>query len=863
MSSRQDLDPASAEEAALTEHTATMGPAVPAAPRSVIGETLGHYQVIDEIGRGGMGTVWLGERAAGDYQQQVAVKLIRPGLESASLVTRFEAERRILAGLVHPSIARLLDGGAGPGGRPYLVMEYVEGLPLTAAGDGLPLRRKLELFLAVADAVAYAHRNLVVHRDLKPGNILVGEGGMPKLLDFGIAKLIDPNEDVTMTAAGALAFSPEYASPEQVTGERITTATDVYGLGAVLYELVTGHKAQPVAAPTPAAIYRAACETEPPRPSSAAPALRRELAGDLDAIVMKALRKAPEARYSSAAELAEDMRRFLAAKPVRARHGKLAYRLRLFARRNRVAVAAGALAALGLFGGLLTAGWQASERAKEARLAERRFAQVRGLATRFLFDFDQAIADLPGSTEARRMVIAAAVEHLDGLAAEAAGDDGLQAELAQAYLRLGRIQGAFDMANLGQMDQALASFGKSRQLAERLVRQEPRAEHLEALAVVRLDTAVALIATGRDPEARRELEEGLSIGRRLAAGSATEEHRRLLSSMLLRLADFQRHRGELADARRSLEEALNDMTGRPATTLARLGLVSRDLGDLEAARGYFERALATVPPDSQGSQLKTRCHLLADLATISYAAHGPSFGQKAEAASLADQALACGDQVMATDAKDVGAFHALLEPLASASSLFAAIDPERGLALAERTASHLARAAALAPQAFDLELENALAALDRGEALLGLGRLEEARRAAEGALPALTAAAGRGQVDPRAADARWQAQLQLAKIFAASSQAVRAEESGRRALELARQGWSASPARPYHRYKVAESAELLARVLLAKGDAAAKAEAARLNGEAAALWTAWKNEGLTASYADRRLAALPAETMRP
>jgi Tfp pilus assembly protein PilF len=843
-----------AEVESLLRHDATaqqgLAAAVLSAADSVgeenwsAGRTIGPWRLVRELGEGGMGSVWLGERADGAFEQQVAIKRIRPGFERGDLVERFAAERRFLAGLVHPAIARLWDAGSTAAGRPYFVMEYVDGRPIQDFCADLPIARRLEIFLAVAGAVAFAHQKLVVHRDLKPGNILVTAAGEPKLLDFGIAKWISLEEGAAQTMAGAFAFSPEYASPEQVKGEAITTATDVYGLGAVLYELLTGRQAQPIEANTPAAIYRGVCLERPRLPSEAAPELRRELAGDLDAIVMKALRKEPEQRYAGAAELADDLRRHLAAEPVRAAAGSWAYKSGRFLRRHRAAAAAAALVVLSLVAGLLAATWQ-------ARRAERRFDQVRHLATRFLFDFDRAIAPLPGSTEARRMVIATAVEHLDGLAAEAGGDPTLQLELAQAFFRLGRVQGSFDSANLGLRSEALASFAKSRDLAERLAKEEPLPDHLEALAMTRLETAITLISMARYPEARAELEQGLAVARRLPAGGRdTEAHRRILSSLLLRLADIQRENGEPAAARNSLEEALENTTSA-TTTLARLGLVARDLGDLEGARAYFEKALAGRGPR------RTSCYLRSDLAGVFFSADGPSLGRAEEASAWVDQAVECGEALVAADGRDAGVFQILFETLAVAGGIYAATDPPRGLELLGRAAAHLERSAALAPQAFEPELEMALLDLARTRALAGLGRPAEAARLAERSLPVLAAAVGR-KAEPRIADALWLSHLRLGQLHQQAGESGAAAEAYRRALSLARQGSAAQPNRPAHRFFVAESAEHLAR-LLATGEVAAEREEARLlAAEAAELWSAWKREGLTAAYADRRLAALQA-----
>lgn len=321
---------------------------------------LDRYRVVRLLGRGGMGDVYLAMEERGEVRRPVAVKVIRRGMDTDEVLRRFRTEERILATLRHPNIAQLLDGGATGDGRPYLVMEFIEGRPIDVFCDeaGLDLDERLRLFVRVCDAVQHAHRNLVVHRDLKPANILVTESGDPKLLDFGIGKLLDPDDgSFQATRTGHRLLTPAFASPEQVRGEVASASSDVYQLGVLLYVLLTGHRPHGDGETSASAVERAVLQQEPPRPSAvvdtSAPGgrrLRRRLGGDLDTIVLTALRKEPERRYLSAAALAEDLGRHLRRVPIRARPDTFGYRAGKFLRRNRLTVAAAAVVALALAG---------------------------------------------------------------------------------------------------------------------------------------------------------------------------------------------------------------------------------------------------------------------------------------------------------------------------------------------------------------------------------------------------------------------------------------------------------------------------------------------------------------------------------
>jgi predicted Ser/Thr protein kinase len=402
---------------------------------------IGPYTVVREIGHGGMGTVYLGARADQGFEKTVAIKLVRRGMDTDFILERFRNERRILADLDHPNIARILDGGSTEDGLPYFVMEYIPGRHLLEdAGERkLSTRDKLLLFRRVCAAVAYAHRHLVVHRDLKPSNILVTPEGEPKLLDFGLARVLQPDagSEGDRTATALRLLTPDYASPEQVRGERIATSSDIYSLGVVLYELLAGRRPYRTTGAGLAEIARAVCEQEPPRPSAAVPSLR----GDVDNIVLMALRKEPERRYASVEALSDDIGRHLDGRPVHARKDTFGYRTGKFVARHKAGVAAAVVVAALLIGALAATIRQTRIARAERAIAEAHFDDVRQLADTFLFEFHDAIKDLPGSTPARRLVVRRALDYLEKLSKMRSEDASLQRELAGAYERVARVQG--------------------------------------------------------------------------------------------------------------------------------------------------------------------------------------------------------------------------------------------------------------------------------------------------------------------------------------------------------------------------------------------------------------------------------------
>jgi tetratricopeptide (TPR) repeat protein len=469
-------------------------------------KAIGPYVLDRLLGRGGMGAVYLAHRADGQFEQQVAIKLIDLPLATGLFRDRFRQERQILAGLQHPFIARLLDGGVTASGDLYLAMEYVDGVPIHrfCAEKHLTEAQRLTLFLRVCEAVEFAHQNLVVHRDLKPDNILVADDGTPRLLDFGTAKLLSPTLAVPgseLTREGYQSFTPQYASPEQVLGNPITTASDTYSLGVLLYLILTGAMPYDLKEFTTAEMLRAICEESPRRPSQATGADDR-LDADLEAILLKALRKEPRERYLTAEQLASDIRAYLGGQPVAARQGTLRYRTCKFARRNRLALAGAAFLAVTLVAGVAGVAWQARVADAERRKAEARSADLRLLSNSLLSELDEAIKQLPGSTGVQKLLVTRVLEHLDRMAQDAQGDRLTRLDLVDAYVRLGNIQGNPYDQNLGDPDGGLSSLDKAIALAEPLAPDGSSDQKaLRALAIAQESRSEILFGTARTQEA--------------------------------------------------------------------------------------------------------------------------------------------------------------------------------------------------------------------------------------------------------------------------------------------------------------------------------------------------------------------------
>lgn len=600
----------------------------------LVGETVGGYRIVNRIGAGGMGAVYLTEKPNSDVKQSFALKLIKRGMDSEAILKRFARERRILGTLKHANIAGMIDGGISDDGRPYFVMEYVEGVPLnTYCREANPgLVEILQIFTQLCSAVDYAHRNLVIHRDLKPSNIIVAADGTAKLLDFGIAKLISDDSEGVESTIESSALTPEYASPEQILGRPVSTGTDIYSLGVILFEMLTCKRPYDMTRGSFSEIVRSITETEPPPPSSVvdrgsgraesetdenfAPRTladrprfdRKMLAGDLDNIVLKALRKDPLERYASVGLFSEDISRYLIGLPVSARPLTARYRFGKFVRRHRAGVAAAGLVVVSLLAGTSVATWQAVVARRERTRAEKRFNDVRKFANTVLFDYYERIKEMPGATEVREKMVKDSLEYLNNLAEESDYSVDLQRELALAYRKVGDIQGGdASGGQLGESGGALASYQKALAIQEKVVAANPaNIEDRRLLARLMIDISQKYQNTGDLNESENHAEKAIEIFRQLADEQPNElKSRSDLARALWTLAAVVRARGDIEGALKSYGQAAEiyeqlavespenrNYSRNAALTFKNIGGTLEQQRDFAAALELYEKALA-------------------------------------------------------------------------------------------------------------------------------------------------------------------------------------------------------------------------------------------------------------------------------
>lgn len=516
----------------------------------------GPYVTTRLVGQGGMGAVFHARREDGQFDQEVAIKVMAPHLADPSMVSRFLSERRILAELAHPNVTRLLDGGVTPEGSPYLVMEYVEGEPIDVYADRmrLTIEARVQLFLQVCDAVSYAHRHLIVHRDLKPGNILVDRTGAVKLLDFGTAKLLRIDES-SVTQTGAAMMTPRYASPEQARGQQAGTQSDVYSLGVVLYELLSGtgpfgDRAGPMAEFLRLAENRGADPLGSNVSDGAAAnrgavvgALRRQLSGDLRQILAACLQQEAGDRYRSVDSLRSDLEAWLENRPVTARPLTVAYLARKFTERHWIWLAAG-------FAALAAILWQGRVARIERDAAQRRFEEVRKLARLVLFDFHDEVAKIPGAMKVQRALIDRTLSQFETLAGESGGDPGVLAELAEGYLRLGDLLGNPYSVNLGETVKAVEAYRKALAILGAVPERRSTLSLELARGKLMRNLGRVLWARGQREEGVKEVEQSVTALERASAAHPED------IDLLLALYNSRTSLGDFfteADPKRALE----------------------------------------------------------------------------------------------------------------------------------------------------------------------------------------------------------------------------------------------------------------------------------------------------------------------
>ena len=669
---------------------------------------IGPYGILRILGQGGMGTVFLACRDDDQYQQEVAIKVARASAASPEGLTRFRLERQILARLEHPHVARLLDGGTTVDGEPYIVMEFIDGQPVTTycREQELPPRQRLELFRKIAGAVSYAHQHLVVHRDLKPSNILVTSDGEPRLVDFGIAKLLGDSGPQTAT----LAFTPGYSSPEQLAGGVVTVATDVYSLGLVLYELL---ESRPYRGAGDAAEYSAATR------------------GDLEAILTQALRVEPAARYPSVSELSDDIQRYLECRPVRAHRPGAVYRAGKFLRRYRGAAAA-ALLLLAAVGG----GWYFT--ARQARRTEERFTQVRQLTNALIFDLHDRILDLPGSTTVRERLLATAQTYLAALESDGLRDRDLRAEIAAGYERLADVQGGVSMASLGRPFSALENYRHAWAIRRELA-ASGEARALRAAAQIGLKTADVLVQTGQTPAALEHYAQALRQAQSaLAQDEADPENYRTLALAHYRSGESLLRRGITVEALQHPEAAMRVVTklqarypgdaSDRALVMAhlRLGAAYQQTGRLDAALAEFRRARQLVDSLAGGREPVMVRLALASLLGNPY---DIDMGQPAAGLNFAREALALVEERVQHDPRDAGARIDLALSYSRLGSLLREIDPVESAKVYQQSITLLEARLRDSPGTLDFERRLAMDLAAIAHPLQRRNPLEAVRRA--------------------------------------------------------------------------------------------------------------------------------------
>jgi tetratricopeptide (TPR) repeat protein/tRNA A-37 threonylcarbamoyl transferase component Bud32 len=655
-------------------------------------DRIGPFRIVRPLGQGGMGMVFLAVREEHDVTQTVALKILRVDFADPRLIERFRAERRILARLGHSGIARLITAGATDGGQPYFAMEFVDGTSLLehCRRSRATMDDRLSLFLEICDAVEYAHQQLVIHRDLKPANVLVTEEGRPKLLDFGIAKLLDADDPESIVTRTAGWFTPEYASPEQLRRQPVTTLSDVYALGVMLYELLAGARPFDLRGLSPSEIEQRVSTVTPPRPSERATDAKvaKLLRGDLDTIILKALAAEPARRYASVRELAEDVRRFRAREPVRARPDSFTYRASRFTQRHRVGVAAAVFMALSLIGGLAAASWQAAVAADQRDRAEQALEESQKVSE-FLAQLFQAADPTrsPGDTNAARAILRQGVAEVDGLAGQPLVQARMLDALGMVFVNLGEYDRAHQfidrgltlrraeldslhpdivesLQHRGRVLRALSKYEEAERsylLAADLLRRSGRPESPQAASLLE-DLGFLMPYLGRGDDAARYYQQLLALRRKLHG-----DRHPSIGLAMVPIAGTHRRRGDYAAAESVLREAVDrhrrdigPSDPRTATAYYHLGdIIMTRGGDSTEAERLYREGIA-IHRAAGGPRSLGQVHGLMSLAELQSARR-----RHAEAESILREVLELNRTVFGSRGPGVaGAIDAVAEEMA-------------------------------------------------------------------------------------------------------------------------------------------------------------------------------------------------------
>jgi serine/threonine protein kinase len=735
------------------------------AARSATGRVVSHYRILSQLGYGGMGSVWLAERNDGRFDRRVAIKFLNIAVNSPLSLERFKREGAILGRLSHPHIAELIDAGVTPEGEPFLVLEHVQGKHIDEYCDEhrLDVDRRIDLFLDVLAAVGHSHSNLIVHRDIKPANVLVRDDGQVKLLDFGIAKLLfdssDPAAPTLLTLEGDQALTPRFAAPEQITSGSITTATDVYALGVLLYLLLSGQYSAGPGPHTATDLVRIIVESDTPRMSQALAeagaeavadvatkrrtipeGLRRQLGGDLDTIVGKALKKNPGERYISVAAFADDLRRYLTREPISARPDTLAYRATKFIHRNRTGVIVAGTTLLlviaSLAGGLYVAN-------RQRKIAQERFLQARQLANKFI-DLDEQIRGLPGSTKVRSKVVSDSLQYLIALGKEAGADKDLDLEIGGAYVKVAHVQGDPTSPNLGLFSDAETSLKNAQRFVDPILAGDPKnRDGLRLSSTIAHDRMILSDVQGRAEEALAEADQAAAqIERFFALGDLSPEDVYSVVFRYVNVADEYENRRQFDKAIRYCQRALalspqvaaerrKQLDGNIFDALAYSQWQS---GSLEAALATTRKSLELAEESAANGHATLRSNVVNVLwhqGMIMGKADGElSLGRSDEATAAFQEGLKIAEELAHSDNADALSRHEIAELGLELGNILRHTKPQKALAVYDHS---LATLRETKPNSRALRDEAELLSAS-SYALLWMGRNDEARERIDKAL---------------------------------------------------------------------------------------------------------------------------------